>query len=200
MVSKFPNNSWCRYADDALIHCKSEKQAQYLMDVLDRRLRECKLDLHPDKTMIVYCKDSNRSEEHNNVSFTFLGYTFKPRKAKGQNGKVFTSYIPAISLKAKTSILKEINGWRLLWMTSKNISQLAEELNPVIRGWLNYYGRYGKKELARVLEKVNFHLRLWVQRKHKKYRHIPRKAYDYLLRVYKAEPKMFVHWEVGISP
>jgi RNA-directed DNA polymerase len=200
MESNFSSNLWCRYADDALIHCKSEKQAQYLRDVLGRRLMECKLELHPDKTKIVYCRDSNRNEEHKNVSFTFLGYTFKPRKAKSQNGKEFTSYIPAISLKAKTSILEEINRWRLLWMMNKNIRQLAKELNPVIKGWLNYYGRYGKKELSRVLEKVNFHLMLWVERKYKKCKHIPRKAYDYLLCIYKANPKMFAHWEVGISP
>lgn len=200
MDRNFPNNPWCRYADDALIHCKSENQAEYLKHVLERRLTECKLKLHPDKTKIVYCKDSNRTEEKENINFTFLGYTFKPRKAKGRGGQEFTSFIPAISLKAKTSISKEICDWRLLWMTSKSIDQIAEDINPVIRGWLNYYGRYGKKELARVLANINFHLMQWVQRKFKKCKHIPQKAYKYLLQMYKSNPKLFAHWEVGISP
>ena len=200
MERELPNNPWCRYADDALIHCISEKQAQYLKDRLEKRLRECKLEIHPDKTKIIYCKDSNRPEVKEDISFTFLGYTFKPRKAKGQEGKVFTSFLPAISQKAKINISEEICGWRLLWMTQKSIDQIAKDINPVIRGWLNYYGRYGKKELARVMDNVNFHLRLWVQRKFKRCKHSPKKAYRYLLRIYDANPKLFAHWEVGISP
>ncbi len=200
MDKNFPNNPWCRYADDALIHCKSEKQAKYLKDMLERRLAECKLKLHPDKTKIIYCKDSNRTENKQNISFTFLGYTFKPRKAKGSQGREFTSFIPAISQKAKTSISREICSWRLLWMTGKSINQIAEDINPVIRGWLNYYGRYGKKELARVLSNINCHLMQWVQRKYKKCKHIPKKAYMYLRQIYGLNPKLFAHWKVGISP
>jgi RNA-directed DNA polymerase len=200
MEREFPNNPWCRYADDAIIHCVSEKQAQYLREVLEKRFHECKLEIHPDKTKIVYCKDSNRTGEKENIEFTFLGYTFKPRKAKGKEGKVFTSFLPAISLKAKINISQEICGWRLLWMTQKSIEQIAEGINPVIRGWLNYYGRYGKKELARVLENINYHLMLWAQRKFKKYRRIPRQAYQYLLRIHDTHLKLFAHWEAGISP
>jgi RNA-directed DNA polymerase len=200
MGREFPNNPWCRYADDAIIHCVSEKQAQYLKDRLEKRLLECKLEIHPDKTKMVYCKDSNRTEEKKNIEFTFLGYTFKPRKAKGQEDKVFTSFLPAISRKAKINLVAEICDWRLLWMTQKSIDQIAEAINPVIRGWLNYYGRYGQKELARVLEKINFHLMQWVQRKYKQYRHRIKKAYQYLRRIYTINPKLFAHWEAGISP
>jgi len=200
-VSKgFPTNPWCRYADDALIHCVSEKQARYIQDMLAKRLKECELELNQDKTKIAYCKDSNRNKEYANISFTFLGYTFKPRKAKGKNGQVFTSFIPAISLRAKSDILKSIRKWRLLWKTGKSIVQLAEQLNPIIRGWLNYYGRYGKRELTGVLEKINYHLMLWAQRKYKRYKHAPGKAYRYLTRIYKETPNIFAHWEVGISP
>jgi len=156
--------------------------------------------MHPDKTQIVYCKDSNRVGNRENISFTFLGYTFKPRKAKGQDSKSFTSFLPAISQKAKTNISQEICGWRLLWMTQKSIDQIAEYINPVMRGWLNYYGRYGKKELARVLDNTNYHLMRWVQRKYKKCRHSPKKAYQYLVRVHDANLRLFAHWEVGISP
>lgn len=183
-----------------MVHCKSEKQAVYLKDVLARRLKECKLQMHPDKTKIVYCKDSNRTKENEAINFTFLGYTFKPRKAKGREGHEFTSFIPAISRKAKTSISEEICGWKLLWRTSKSIDQIAQDINPTTRGWLNYYGRYGKKELARVLDNINFHLMQWVQRKFKKCKHIPRKAYQYLKHMYKSNPRLFAHWEVGITP
>jgi RNA-directed DNA polymerase len=200
MEREFSNNPWCRYADDAIIHCVSEKQAQYLKDRLEKRFRECKLEIHPDKTKIVYCKDSNRTEEQENIDFTFLGYTFKPRKAKGHEGRVFTSFLPAVSRKAKTSISEEICGWRLLWRTQKSIEQIAEDVNPVIRGWLNYYGRYGRMELARVLENINYHLMQWVQRKYKKCKHRPKKAYQSLKQIHDVNPKLFAHWEVGISP
>jgi len=200
MEREFTNKAWCRYADDAVIHCVSEKQARYLKDRLEKRLGECKLEIHPDKTRLVYCKDSNRTEEKENIEFTFLGYAFRPRKAKGKGDKVFASFLPALSQKAKKNIAEEICGWRLLWMTQKSLEQIAEAINPVIRGWLNYYGRYGKKELARVLKNINYHLMLWAKRKFKKYRRIPRQAYQYLMRIYNANPKLFAHWEVGISP
>jgi RNA-directed DNA polymerase len=200
MERTFPNNPWCRYADDGIVHCTSEKQAQYLKDRLEKRFRECKLEIHPGKTRIVYCKDSNRVEGKENIDFTFLGYTFKPRKAKGKGGKVFTSFLPAISQKAKSKIFEEIRDWRLLWMTQKSIKQIAEDINPAIHGWLNYYGRYGKKEIARVLDNANYHLMLWVRRKFKRCKRSPWKAYQFLQRIHDANPKLFAHWEVGISP
>jgi RNA-directed DNA polymerase len=200
MDINFPNNPWCRYADDAIIHCKSEKQATYIRNRLKRRLNECKLEIHPEKTKIVYCKDSNRQLDKPIIEFTFLGYTFKPRKAKAKNGKSFTSFIPAISIKAKARLTNEISKWKVVQWTNKNVVQIAERINPIIRGWLNYYGRYGKKELARVLENINFHLRKWVQKKFKKYRYSSKRAYKYLQRLYQAYPGLFAHWKVGISP
>lgn len=134
MKNNYPNNPWARYADDGVIHCKSEKQAKYIKDCLDRRFKACKLEMHPTKTKIVYCKDSNRHGNHPIIQFTFLGYTFKPRKAKGKEGKEFTSFLPAISNTAKSSIRKTIKQWRLLWMTNKNIEDIAEIYNPVIQG------------------------------------------------------------------
>jgi RNA-directed DNA polymerase len=200
MEREFPNNPWSRYADDAVIHCVTEKQAQYLKSKLAKRFQECKLEIHPEKTRIVYCKDSNRTGDNENIEFTFLGYTFKPRKAKGQEGKEFTSFLPAISRKAKTKITAEIHNWRLLWETQKSVEQIAADTNPSIRGWLNYYGKYGKRELSGVLESINYHLMQWVQRKFKKCKHIPGKAYQYLRRLHENNPKLFAHWEAGISP
>lgn len=146
MQNNFPDNPWCRYADDGIIHCKTKKQVEYIRNCIDKRFKECKLEIHSEKTKIVYCKDSNRRENHENIEFTFLSYTFKPRKAKGKYNKEFTSFLPAISNKAKLHIRQTIKGWRLLWITNKSLMDIAEKYNPVIRGWLNYYGKYGKRE------------------------------------------------------
>lgn len=200
MKNNYPNNPWARYADDGLIHCKSEKQAEYIKDFLYRRFKECNLEMHPTKTKIVYCKDSNRHENHSNIQFTFLGYTFKPRKAKGKEGKEFTSFLPAISNTAKSSIHKTIKRWRLLWMTNKDIEDIAEIYNPVIRGWLNYYGKYGKKELAKVLESINSHLISWIMRKHKKYKGKFKRAKELLKKISDKNNNIFAHWKVGILP
>ena len=200
MQINLPLNPWCRYADDGIVHCKTMNQAKYIRQYLEERLRECKLEIHPDKTKIVYCKDSNRKETHNNIEFTFLGYTYRPRKAKGRNGKEFTSFLPAISNKAKMHIRQTIKEWRLLWMTNKELMDIAEKYNPVIRGWLNYYGKYGKKELTKVLEHINLHLCFWVRRKYKKYKYKPNQASKYLRMISMKLKVLFAHWKVGILP
>lgn len=199
MEKEFQNNPWCRYADDGIIHCKSEKQGYYILRKLEQRFKECFLEIHPTKTKIVYCKDSNRREEHENIEFTFLGYTFRPRKAKARNGSSFTSFLPAISKKSKIDIQKKIKEWRLLWQTNKTLVDLAKKYNPIIRGWLNYYGKYGRIELARVLEGVNKHLCLWIQRKYKKFKHKPFRARTFLRKMIRVNPTLFAHWQVGIT-
>jgi len=162
MKTYFPNNPWCRYADDGIIHCRTKKQAELIKRCLQKRFQECYLEIHPEKTKIVYCKDSNRKMNEENIQFTFLGYTFKPRKARGRTGIVFTSFLPAISKESKEGIRQKVRSWRLLWMTNQSITDIAEKYNPMIRGWLNYYGKYGKKELTRVLDHINLHLSFWV--------------------------------------
>ena len=200
MVINFPKLPWCRYADDGIVHCKSKVQAEYIRKCLEQRFNACKLEIHPEKTKIVYCKDSNRKQKYGNVQFTFLGYTYRPRKAKSKDGKVFTSFLPAVSNKAKTHIRQTIKSWRILWMTQQKICDIAEKYNPVIRGWLNYYGKYGKGELARVLEHINQHLTFWVRRKYKKYRHKQMDAKRYLKKLAENNENLFAHWKVGILP
>jgi RNA-directed DNA polymerase len=129
-----------------------------------------------------------------------LGYTYRPRKAKGQSGKEFTSFLPAISNKAKKHIRKEIRDWRLLWATNIGIEQIAEKYNPVIRGWLNYYGKYGRKELSKVVENVNLHLCYWIRRKYKGYKHKPLQARHLLRKIASEKQDLFAHWKVGILP
>lgn len=200
MERNFPNNPWCRYADDGIIHCKTLKQAQYIRKCLEDRFKQCKLEIHPEKTKIIYCKDSNRKEEHENIEFTFLSYTFRPRKAKGKEDKEFTSFLPAISNKAKKHIKQTIKQWKLLWMTNKELGDIAEKYNPVIRGWLNYYGKYGRKELTKVLEHINYHLCFWIRRKYKKYKYKSYKAMSLLMKIANKNSTLFEHWKVGILP
>jgi len=197
----YSNNPWSRYADDAVIHCKTADEAQAIKRTLEQRLNACGLELHPDKTRVVYCKDTNRIEEHNNIQFTFLGYTFRPRKAVNRKTReVFTSFLPAISNKSKKHIRQTIKKWHLLWMTNKNLDQIAEKYNSIIRGWLNYYGRYGRGELKTVLTHINYHLLHWIRRKYKKCKYKPQKAQEYLVKMANESKNLFAHWRVGILP
>jgi RNA-directed DNA polymerase len=197
---KKPQNPWVRYADDGLLHCKTEEEAWKLLEQLDKRMKQVGLELNKDKTRIVYCKDSNRKESYSNTEFTFLGYTYRPRKAKGKNGKEFTSFLPAISNKAKKHIRQEVKEWRLLWATNMEIEQIAEKYNPVIAGWLNYYGKYGRKELSNVMENINLHLCNWIRRKYKGCRHKPLQSKSLLKKIALEKRDLFAHWKVGILP
>lgn len=200
MKLQFPNNPFCRYADDAIVHCKSKSEAELIKSALKQRMNTCKLELHPTKTKVVYCKDSNRKLKEENMSFTFLGYTFMPRKAKGANGKEFTSFLPAISQMAQKRIRQEVRNWKLLKSHHITIEDLAIQYNPVIRGWLNYYGKYGKNVLRRVMEHINYHLMLWTKRKYRKYKGKSIRAVMFLEKIAKGNKNLFEHWKVGIIP
>jgi len=199
MEKHHPYNAWCRYADDAIIHCSSQKQARFIKDKLSERLKQCELELHTTKTKIVYCKDSNRKETYENCHFSFLGYEFRPRKAKGKNGTEFTSFLPAISRDSKKSIRQKIKDWNLYWMTNQELSDIAKKYNPVIQGWLNYYGKYGKRELAKVLQHINLHLCHWFRRKYKTYRRKKELSRKVMESIAIRETTMFAHWKVGIT-
>lgn len=200
MEREFPQNTWCRYADDGIIHCSSKKQAEYILNCLKIRMQDCKLEIHPEKTKIVYCKDSNRKEVHEINEFTFLGYTFRPRKAKARDGNSFTSFLPAISNNAKMHIRKTIKSWYLLHQTEVGIQELSNKYNAAIRGWMNYYGLYGRAELSKVLMHINHHLMMWVMRKFEKCKRSKRKAWKFLFRIATNQQTLFEHWTAGILP
>jgi group II intron reverse transcriptase/maturase len=169
MASEFPTIPWVRYADDGIAHCKSKQQALYLKDRLEQRFAKCKLRLHPDKTKVVYCgtdKDVRRQEA---ITFDFLGFTFRPRCAKGKGGRLFTSFLPAIADKAKKTIRKEVTGWRLQRQIALEIEDIAKLYNPKIRGWMNYYGRFYPSATKNVLNHINLCLCKWVKSKYKKH-------------------------------
>ena len=151
MSKKYPYIPWVRYADDGAINCVSIKQAKYIVKVLDKRFKTFGLELNLEKTKIVYCKDDNRKGEYENIKFDFLGYTFRRRVARKKNGELFTSFLPAISDKARKSINKNVRDWRLQDKCNMNLAEIGRIINPKIQGWINYYAKYYKTEMYKVL-------------------------------------------------
>jgi len=200
MERKHPDKPFARYADDAVVHCKSREDAEELRSRLEKRLTECKLELHPTKTRIVYCKDDNRKGDYPENKFDFLGYTFRPRGARNKFGKLFASFIPAISKKAKVAIQQTIRGWRLHLMSDKTLEEISQKYNPKIRGWANYYGRFYKSDMYSIYYHLNLALIRWAMRKYKKLRAHKLRAYSWLSRIARQKPELFVHWQLGVFP
>lgn len=194
MQEKHPYCPFARYADDAVVHCSSEKQAQWKLRAIAERLEQCGLRLNLEKTAIVYCKDSRRNETHAHKQFTFLGYTFRPRAAQSRNGKVFESFLPAVSLDATKKMLRTIKSWRLSRQTPASIGELASRYNPILRGWLNYYGHFYKSALLRVFDRFEAALVRWLRCKYKKLQRHPGRSFQWLWRVARRQPQLFVHW------
>lgn len=168
MARNHSDKPFARYADDALSHCRSRKDAEKLLDSLKERFAKCGLELHPTKTRIVYCKDDDRWGDHPETKFDFLGYTFRPRRSKNKYGKHFVNFTPAVSNKAKKAMRQTIHDWRIHLKPDKTLEDLSHMFNPVIRGWVNYYGRFYKSELYSVLRHMDRALVRWAQRKFKK--------------------------------
>jgi len=199
MRQNHPQILFERYADDVLVHCKTEKQAKLMYDTIEKRLAQCKLEVHPDKTQIVYCRDDNRRKKYPNEGFDFLGYTFRPRRSKNQHGQCFISFAPAISSKAKNRIRKVIRNWRIHRLTWATLEDIADQINPIVRGWFHYYGRFYKSEMYSVLKNVEHYLIRWVQRKYKKLSRHGRNARYFLRGICKRTPRLFVHWMLGLE-
>ena len=128
------SNPWARYADDAVVHCQTHKEAEKLHHRLEERMKECGLELHPDKTRIVYCKDDDRPEDHAETSFDFLSYTFRARRSKNRYGKHFINFSPAVSNKAATTMRQTIRQWKIQLKSGSALEDIAREVNPVLRG------------------------------------------------------------------
>lgn len=191
---------FCRYADDGVIHCKSQAQAEYVLRRLAARFGECGLELHPDKTRIVYCRGINRPDDHPVIQFTFLGYTFRPRKAVDKHGRVYVNFAPAVSRDALRAMRQTIRGWHLQLQCDRQLGDLSRRFNPVLRGWLNYYGRFYGSAMADVWKHLNAYLARWLMRKHKSLARHKRRARAMLGRLATAWPRAFVHWELGYAP
>lgn len=198
MKENNPTIPWCRYADDGLAHCETEQQAQQLLAALKLRFAECGLELHPDKTKIIYCKDSGRSEEHPEVAFDFLGYGFHCRTVKNSKTKqLFSSFTPAVSKPAINAMRQKTRSQKFYRRTDLSLNDIAEEFNPVLRGWMGYYGAYNRSALSPVFGHFNQTLVEWIRRKFKKYRGKTR-ASELLASIAKREPQLFAHWNIGM--
>jgi RNA-directed DNA polymerase len=197
MAREFPDVRFERYCDDVVIHCRSQDQACLVRDAVARRLAECGgLQLHPDKTRIVYCQDGKRRESYEHTSFTFLGYGFRVRKVRTRRGDYFFSFNPAISDEAAKRIRAQIRSWRLHLRSSWTLKELAREVNLTARGWINYYGRFYPSELTYSLNRINAYLVRWVVQKYKRYRGRWMRAREALRKAERIYPYLFAHWKL----
>lgn len=195
MGREFPAVRFERYCDDVVIHCHSEEQARQVRDAIARRLARCGgLQLHPDKTRIVYCKDGKRRGSYDYTSFTFLGYGFRVRKVRARHGEYFFGFNPAISDEAAKRIRAQIRSWRLHLRSAWTLSELAREINLVVRGWINYYGRFRPSALYPSLNRINEYLVRWIVQKYKRYRGKWKRAREALRKAQKLYPLLFAHW------
>lgn len=201
MRRTYPLTRFERYADDVLVHCRSEEEARAVLAAIRDRLAACGLELHPTKTRIVYCKDDQRPGDFEHISFEFLGYTFRPREARGRRGKRFIGFLPAISPDAAQAIRATMREWR--WPATRvtlELVDLARFSNPIVQGWLNYYGQFYRSRCVLVLSHLNVLLVQWVCRKYKRFRYRVRAAVRWLARRAQQDPSLFVLWRLGVRP
>jgi RNA-directed DNA polymerase len=180
MDREFPDIPFERYADDAICHCRSEVQALELHQALKQRFAECRLQLHPQKTKIVYCKDANRTGKYPVRSFDFLGFTFRPRLAKNRTGKRFVSFIPAVSKTAGIRMRRSVRRWRLHFRSDLDLEDIAKWVRPVLSGWVRYYGRFYPSKLRDELRTIDAFIVRWASRKYKRFRGHTKATWEWL--------------------
>ena len=195
-----PTIAFERYADDIVCHCTSEEQARDLWHMLKDRFTACNLTLHPEKTKIVYCKQTGRDGTYPNVSFDFLGYTFQPRSTRNRRGILFTGFNPAVSQKAAKAIRATIRDWRLARMSPYTMEYIAGKINATVRGWIDYYGAFFKSVLKDLLEVINEHLIRWMMRKYRRFRGHWIRSWRWLKKFARQNSGLFVHWEFLYGP
>jgi len=200
MTRTHPELPWCRYADDGLVHCRTEQEAETLKVALQARLAECHLEMHPTKTKIVYCKDGKRKGKYPNVKFDFLGYCFRPRRVRRlRDNSLFGGFNPAVSSSAMKAMRETIRDLNLRRQTQLSLQDIAQQLNPLLRGWIAYYGRYAPSALYPVLRYVNQTLVAWARRKFKRFKRHKVPASQFLRRLATEYVDLFVHWRIGMT-
>ncbi|MHB8603583.1 MAG: reverse transcriptase domain-containing protein [Nitrosotalea sp.] len=194
MKRNHPGNPFERYADDVVVHCKTEEDAIKLKEAIRERLLKCKLELHPEKTKIIYCKDSNRKGSSQHEKFDFLGYTFRPRSAMNKHGKLFTAFTPAISDKAKQNKRDDIKGWLKEVKPTDTLKEFVRIVNPAVAGWINHYGKFCASELWGTMQYIDTNLIRWAKKKYGEIRNSWRKGTKWLDGIKRREPNLFQHW------
>lgn len=201
MGKYFPHNPFARYADDCIAHARTKAEAEILKNAIEKRLVECGLELHPEKTKIVYCKDDDRKGYYEHETFDFLGFTFRARRSKNRYGKFFVNFSPAVSNKAAKAMRQKMRNWRLHRRSDKNIDDLGRMFYPMISGWINYYGKFYKSALYPTFEHLNRLLVWWAMKKYKKLKGHQRNATHWMGEIAKREPHWFPHWKLlGLCP
>jgi hypothetical protein len=190
---EFPTVQFERYADDAVLHCVSERQAHRVLSALRERMAEVGLRLHPDKTRIVYCKDGTRRDSYEHISFTFLGFTFRARDARTKDGRRFLSFLPAISKDALKKISGVVRSWRLHRRVNLTFTELATMINPIVAGWMQYYGRFRRSALYSLLARINAYLVRWIRKKYRRLQAL-RTAQRKLVEITRRYPRLYAHW------
>lgn len=200
MERKIPNIPFCRYADDGLVHCVSLKQAEKVLQMLKQRFMECGLEIHPDKSHIVYCKHARRRGNHDKTTFTFLGFDFCLRESKNRKGEKYMNFSVGASKAAIKDMKYQVRRWKIPLRNEWSVEEIARYINPVIRGWYQYYGKFYRTALKWLWRNINHYLTHWVMRKYKRYRKHKVKAYEYLIKVAQTHPRLFFHWQIGYAP
>jgi RNA-directed DNA polymerase len=196
MQREYPDIPFERYADDAICHCRSEAQAQKLRQALEQRFAECGLQLHPQKTKVIYCQDANRPGAYPQRSFDFLGYTFRPRSSRNRDGRHFVSFLPAVSIRAAKRMRQRVRRWRLHLRSDLKLEEIATWVRPVLDGWVRYYGRFYPSKLRGELRTIDEFIVRWAMRKYKRFRGRPRASWNWLQAVKCRNPRLFAYWSL----
>jgi group II intron reverse transcriptase/maturase len=197
MKRTYPQCPFARYADDAVVHCRTQAQAEAVMKAIASRLDDCGLTMHPEKSRIVYCKDSNRTGTYPNVQFTFLGFTFRPRDAMSKYNRRFTNFLPAVSNSALKRMRQAVRRWRIHRQTSATLDDLAQQCNLTIQGWWNYYGAFYQIAMRNIFRYVDRKLEQWARRKYKTLSRRKRCSVEWLSKMKSVVPGTFFHWRIG---
>lgn len=193
LENNYPEVSFVRYADDAVIHCNNKEEAAQLLSAIKERMEQIGLRLNETKTKIVYCKDYRRKQNQEQIQFGFLGFSYQPRQIQ-LNGNRFMGFTAEISKDNQTKIrenIRESVNWR---NTMQGIEQIATQLNSKLRGWINYFGLYSKRNLQRTMFYLDEKLVKWLS---KKYKQGKMKSVKQLQKVKLQKPTLFYHWERG---
>ncbi len=194
MDRNFPNCPFERYADDAIIHCKTLSQVKYLRRMPEERMREVRLELHPEKTRIAYCKDKDRRSDYPITEFDFLGYTYKAMYIMCRDGKMRNNFICYVSKKSAKDFRDKIKSLEIHKKTGSTIQMISEILNPMIRGWMNYFGKYNPSVMKYTLEVIERRIIKWAMSKYKHFRGRRERAERWFSQVKQREPSLFAHW------
>jgi RNA-directed DNA polymerase len=190
MQKHHPEKPFVRYADDMVVHCKTEKQALFVLSQIQKRLKTCKLTVHPKKTRIVNLRGI--SDAKHPRSFDFLGFTFKPYWTKTAKGHklLITTFISQKSMSSVQDKLRKLklHKWR------KPVEGLSRVLNPITRGVINYYCNIWSSHTRRLWIYLNVRLTKWVMWEKGLYR---RAALRWLKTKYKENPNLFYHWKIA---